>query len=792
MFSDLFGRACGHEPYDYQSRIAESGLPDLLRVPTGAGKTAAAVLPWIYRRLQHPTRQVRSATPPKLVVILPQRGLVEQTRDVVSRWIDRLDMAADLPVHTLMGGASTDEREWQLSPELPGIFVGTQDMVLSRLLLRGYAAGRATWPISFGLLNSGAQFVVDETQLMGPGLPTTLQLQGLREALGTAAPTSTMWMSATVEPEDLRTVDFRGPAAVVQLTDADRVGPLAKRLSATRTVHRVESSDDVHEHVQRVAQELVRAHKPGSRTIAVLNTVERARSVYHALGRSAPAAEVLLLHSRFRPVERQAQLANALAEPSAAGTIVVTTQVLEAGVDVTSCTLFTEGAPWSSIVQRAGRCNRAGEHGDDATLLWARVPRTGNKTPPYGPDDVAASERALSELEGQRVTSIDLQEHAVPQSRQQHSVIRRRDLLDLFDTAPDLSGNDIDISRWVRDADETSVHVAFREAAEQPGQDTPRLARDELCAAPIHDVAKLVKDKTRAAWIFDQLDGIWRPAMPGDIRPGGMVLLDAQAGGYLLDEGWSPSSRQPVQPVPVESDPPDGVPDDQLSQRQGRWVTVEEHLEDVARETRALLRALGGPPGVLPDHRDAAVTAGALHDIGKVHQVFQSTMQACAEQDAPSNAGPWAKSAGGVARHARRYFRHELVSALMLLHPESPLLKEEAEPHLITYLVAAHHGKVRMTVRPMDEERKDGAVLGVRSGDQVPEVRLASGTEVPSLRLDLDLFIPGETTAGGSWTLWTRRLRDRQDLGPFRLAFLEAVVRMADWRVSRGYDEEPA
>ena len=42
--------ATGGEPYPYQQRLADEGLPGLLRVPTGAGKTLAAVLPWLFRR----------------------------------------------------------------------------------------------------------------------------------------------------------------------------------------------------------------------------------------------------------------------------------------------------------------------------------------------------------------------------------------------------------------------------------------------------------------------------------------------------------------------------------------------------------------------------------------------------------------------------------------------------------------------------------------------------------------------------------------------------------------------
>lgn len=54
MFDDFFQRAMGGEraavPYPYQTRFAtQATLPHLLRVPTSAGKTATALLGWLYR-----------------------------------------------------------------------------------------------------------------------------------------------------------------------------------------------------------------------------------------------------------------------------------------------------------------------------------------------------------------------------------------------------------------------------------------------------------------------------------------------------------------------------------------------------------------------------------------------------------------------------------------------------------------------------------------------------------------------------------------------------------------------
>lgn len=51
-YGDFFRRATGGiDPYEYQSRLAATGLPELLAVPTGCGKTAAVVLAHLFRRM---------------------------------------------------------------------------------------------------------------------------------------------------------------------------------------------------------------------------------------------------------------------------------------------------------------------------------------------------------------------------------------------------------------------------------------------------------------------------------------------------------------------------------------------------------------------------------------------------------------------------------------------------------------------------------------------------------------------------------------------------------------------
>ena len=102
-----------------------------------------------------------------------------------------------------------------------------------------------------------------------------------------------------------------------------------------------------------------------ARTLIICNTVGRAVSVHAALANGKPmGCDLLLLHSRFRPPEREEQMKRLKSTDLAAfpkGQIVVATQVIEAGVDLSSAILWSEVAPLASLAQRLGRLNRHGE-----------------------------------------------------------------------------------------------------------------------------------------------------------------------------------------------------------------------------------------------------------------------------------------------------------------------------------------------------------------------------------------------------------------------------------------------
>ena len=244
-FDQFWQAAAGKKveaPFPYQLRLATKPWPDLLKVPTGLGKTASVVLAWIHKRLQDDPE-----TPRRLVYCLPMRTLVEQTAANTRTWLQNiraagLDTNGQLPLgpHVLMGGETDDD--WIRSPEKPAILIGVQDILLSRALMRGYGVGRGRWPVDFALLHNDAMWVFDEVQLMAAGAPTSAQLEALRRKIGTMVGCRSLWMSATLERDWLNTADLDASQLTSQGLEAeDRVHTIVRiRLGAPKTLDKAE------------------------------------------------------------------------------------------------------------------------------------------------------------------------------------------------------------------------------------------------------------------------------------------------------------------------------------------------------------------------------------------------------------------------------------------------------------------------------------------------------------------------------------------------------------------------
>ena len=339
---------------------------------------------------------------------------------------DRLPRPED--VHVLMGGVDADG--WLEWPERPAVVVGTQDMLLSRALMRGYASSRALWPMEFALLHNDAQWVFDEVQLMGAGRATSAQLEGFRRSEANRArsddraasiPSRSLWISATLDPGWLATVDHPVPpaGAVMQVDSAAAPdGRLAKLARATKRLARSPvapasaKKPDLAAYVGRLADAILEAHRRGRMTLAIVNRVDRAQALRDAIGkrlssRTRPAPTLALVHSRFRAPDRAREMDDG---PRRGRTRIRTAasswprRRSRQGVDISAAVLFTELAPWSSLVQRFGRANRYAELPDGADVRWIDLLPTGGgrRTAPDKDTEERARPYETAELQAAR------------------------------------------------------------------------------------------------------------------------------------------------------------------------------------------------------------------------------------------------------------------------------------------------------------------------------------------------------------------------------------------------------
>lgn len=882
-FNAFFEQAAGFKPYDWQREVALNQIPEILSVPTGLGKTEGSVLAWAWQRVVRRT----SAEPLHLVYCLPMRSLVRQTVSRLRKCFKNLRDAghSEIKVYELMGGVIDDE--WAGEPDQPWVLVGTQDQLLSRALNRGYSMSRYDWPVHFGLLNQDCRWIIDEVQLMGPGLWTTAQLDWMRrKRFASLRPCLTTWMSATMATSFLATRDRESDGCQTAIPPNLNFGDqeLGSRREAVRPVQWATTGD-----LKQIADLVSTKHRGGTLSLVVCNTVETAREVFQAISNAKPK---ILLTSRFRRQDRDAQEMRLLEFederrkhsgpiPKNPGLICVSTQVVEAGLDISAHHLWSELAPWSSIIQRLGRLNRDGLDREAEAWFWETSPagtkgkKREERIGPYGASDISAAKNLLNVLIP--LTCQPFAE-AMEELQQKHGEAVRKalepkfepmpralDVHGLFATERDVYGGFTDVSAFVRSTDlDADVTVFWRDWRGKNGAppkgddlDGPDVNLDgEACPVPVFRLQEFLQLQRAAAWTWNDETEHWERIERSELRPGMVVMLHREIGGYDSTLGWTGKPQHQLADVPR---PGRGrILRDEARTEIGAWVTLGVHLADAKRHAEEICTALQ----LSESYRTAVIEAAALHDIGKTHPQWQNALPSAGGLQ----GGAWAKcpqvlavdavQASDAIRHAvhslrpdclelsselRRRGREDLVRLRWAL--STGLKREELEkltgivgvrwaghvafrpglrhevasalamwrkyrdgtasyPALAVYLAAAHHGKVRTVLRSITDTGDD--VFGVPRN---PGVLNVDGSAWP---LDFSVAKDGAEgrwesdgflLTGAGWTglvfdlLGPWRAEDSthsavvpdsepKRLGPFVLAYLEALVRAADWRAS--------
>jgi len=639
-FDAFFEEVHGVAPFPWQRRLArllaEGGAwPEVLELPTGTGKTAALDIALFHLALEAGRGAARRA-PVRIVLVVDRRLVVDDAfarakrleralreaarGTVAARVAARLrDLAIDGPpvVAARLRGGLPREEDWARSPVQPTILCSTVDQVGSRLLFRGYGVSDPMKPVHAGLLGSDCLILLDEAHLAEPFRQTLERVARYRCEPWRREPSAGPWGVAL-----LTATPGTSPEDAFRLDEADRAHPvLAKRLQARKPARLVKygkateksgSEERAEAVVREVRLTLERLKESGIERPAiavVVNRVARARACFDAIRRAfsnEPLDALLLIGpqrgvERDRIVERLAPVRTGAARDLERPLVIVSTQGIEAGVDLDLDGLVTELAPLDSLRQRFGRLNRAGRPIEPVAAILAHAAErsNGSNDPVYGKSLAAAwarLEEAASGPKGERIVDFGIEdcridfaaEASAPKADAPVLLPAHLDLLSqtspvpaqdppvaLFLRGPDLEPDAVtvvwrgDIDPAAMDDEATSrlldlVPPRAGEAIELPlwavraglARETGRL--EALADSP----GRPEGEEERGAPLEEQRVFRWRgrEADSGwigfrEIRPGDTIVVPTVVGG--LDAwGWNPEARAPVADVAAEAAEP--------------------------------------------------------------------------------------------------------------------------------------------------------------------------------------------------------------------------------------------
>lgn len=645
-FPPFFREVHGVEPFPWQRRLLErlaagEGWPALLDLPTGTGKTAVLDIAVFHLALEA-ARGERRWAPVRIAFVVDRRLVVDHTFERAERLAEALASAAPgtvvgrvaemlcrlaldgppLLARRLRGGLPREE-DWARTPVQPTILCSTVDQVGSRLLFRGYGVSHSMKPIHAGLLGSDCLIVLDEAHLAEPFRQTLDWIARYRAPPWCREAPTAPWAVA-----QLTATPGERAEGAFGLSDEDRRHALlARRLAARKPAKLVappkaRGSPDEKEATGKA--ELDQRAEAAARAVGealgwfrgrgleapaiavVLNRIARARRTFETIRARWSEEELaaLLLIGPQRPVDRErivAQLSPIRTDAERSldrPLVIVSTQGIEAGVDIDLDGLITELAPIDSLRQRFGRLNRDGrpiepfarilvhrsdlpKKSDDpiygASLREAyRVlseAANGRDTVEFGSQDFSASPdpAALApkpdapvllpaHLELLACTApipypdppVALFLHGHEREPDNVTVLWRADLAEdvqddatvrrLLNLVPPRAGEAIElparaVRSWLDAEGEASDGLA--DVASRAPELVERVARTER--------ARIVR------WRGDTEETRWITA--DEIRPGDAVVVPAALGG-LDPWGWAPASKAPVTDVARQATEP--------------------------------------------------------------------------------------------------------------------------------------------------------------------------------------------------------------------------------------------
>lgn len=568
----------GKQPFSWQCELLDYILergewPRQIGAPTGAGKSSVVDIHVFANAV---TAAGGPRIPRRLHTVVNRRALVDNQADranylalLMSDAVaeDTGGIVRDV-AHALISLRGDDKRVplevGHLRGDLPSqklplselsacaVVAATPDMWGSRLLFRGYGSSRNSRPREATFVGMDSVIVIDESHLSRQLVVTARRIAELQRgemSLGvpTLQVTETTATVASVE-EESSTIQVKS-AELSENVD----GPLRKRLNATKDLTYIGVKEwngrPKNTHVLRnTIAEAIRLHEKFGATIGVIiNHVDTAIATAAALRKAGMTT--LTLVGRMRPWDlhqmRSAHPAAFTIEGDPTIDVVVATQTLEVGVDVSFKALVTELAPGSALAQRWGRVNRLGEFAESEVVVAgpSAVQTIVKDAPPYTAEDLVAGFEWVERLcrEGSAAPSV-LERFPAPVARLPRRVLQRveRSDLDFFARTSDLIVGEPSLELWLRDdLDENQSMLGLVVRGNIPPEQIPAVEllrafpprAEEVFPGKIADIRTLLQSQeVQRAFIYRNEEILlWdrdELALSPSLVPGDVVIVE--------------------------------------------------------------------------------------------------------------------------------------------------------------------------------------------------------------------------------------------------------------------------
>lgn len=341
---------------------AASAPPGVFRLPapTGSGKTIAAAGFGLHHAAAHGHRRV--------IVAVPFLTITEQNAEVYRSLLDGVNNEPTVLEHhsgVYLDRDDSRSRWHRLAAEnWDAPFVVTTFVRLFESLL-----GRRPAQVRRVHRVAGSVLVLDEVQALPHAMliPILDALRTLVEHFGT-----TVVLSSATQPDFWELSPFAGLPATDMVHEPSRLTAALRRV---RYQWRLDPKPSLVEIADEVARERA--------AMVVVNTTADAKAV-HARWHGADAKDTAFhLSARMCPAHRRRVLHDVRYRLATGDSVLlVSTQLIEAGVDVDFPVVFRALAPADSLLQAAGRANREGRLSQLGRLV-VFAPSDGGAPPSY-------------------------------------------------------------------------------------------------------------------------------------------------------------------------------------------------------------------------------------------------------------------------------------------------------------------------------------------------------------------------------------------------------------------------